>query len=279
MIHGQSSIAVTKNRYCDIIPFDHNRVKLLDTTISGSDYINASYIRSLHPLKTYIAAQGPMRNTIRDFWQMVYEQNCGLIVMLTREVESERVKCDRYWPVNNSRSSNKSSLVFMNGRGVVTLVSEESCLGGDVVVRTFKLSMQDGSKNVERVVKMLHFLGWPDHGVCDSETILKVVELANELNTNSTSPMVVHCSAGVGRTGTFCIIDSLLALLSPHIKDNTSNTIQVSEGEILDIHQDLIVKSFALLRSQRVSMVQTKEQFVLLYEAVARGLLNLCQCN
>ncbi|KAJ3078373.1 protein tyrosine phosphatase, non-receptor type 12, partial [Quaeritorhiza haematococci] len=360
-----------RNRYSDILPFDHNRVRLGHLSPNdGSDYINASYIQAPEGVRSYIVTQGPLPHTAGDFWQMVWEQNSAVVVMLTQEEERGRLKCHRYWPDAVGRGK-----FFPNAGGLeVRLDSEETLTGGEIVLRVMRISRGDKSRRIWQV----HYVGWPDHRVSNPRSVLTVIDLANTLQqradmeyrgllgtpepapidevsamqqqsqnlaagtkrrwskrisatlgfsssssssstttsssssttapvpipsatsssasnilsasptpssspppvfglsrsptnniTNTTAssspasqpstqgagPPVIHCSAGCGRTGTYCAIDTTLSLLS-------------DLGLGGPAHPDLILSTVHHLRSQRVSMVQTLEQFAFVYEAV-----------
>jgi protein tyrosine phosphatase len=240
------------NRYIDILPFDYNRVKL------NNSFINASFMESILGLKQYIVAQGPLPDTVEDFWNMIWEQKCGLIVMLTPLVEKGRVKCHQYWP-------DQTALCF--GELKVSLIKEETLMGEKTIHRTFEV--QVASQTL--VVDMVHFNVWPDHKGSDPSDVLAIVDFANEIYTSRglACPMVVHCSAGVGRTGTFCTIDSVLHFLSKNIPPITPEivpTFLTCEWEQLP--KDIIALTVNHFRHQRISAVQSEDQYILCYEAV-----------
>ncbi|CAJ0762472.1 2217_t:CDS:10 [Entrophospora sp. SA101] len=181
------------NRYSDVLPFNYNRVKLMrKRTGRTDDYINASYIKAPYDVKKYIVTQGPTKNTVEDFWLMVWEQNSRVIVMLTKEQEKNTIKCEKYWP------ELKSPAIYKNSGLKVELEKEH--------------------------VTQLHFVGWPDYGVPESpENILNLIQKTNDLqkehingeahllvnnninvdNDDVIGPIVIHCSAGCGRTDLF----------------------------------------------------------------------------
>ncbi|XP_029290476.1 receptor-type tyrosine-protein phosphatase eta-like isoform X3 [Cottoperca gobio] len=224
-----------KNRYSNVLPYDSSRVKL--SIIHGSpygDYINANCMPGYNSRKEYIAAQGPLASTVSDFWRMIWEQNVQTLVMLTRCNEQGRVKCEQYW--------NNGTKHFENI--TVTTTSEISL--EDWTIRDFDI------KNVKtaetRSVRQFHFTVWPDHGVPQTTELLigfrhLVREHMNQYSRHS--PTVVHCSAGVGRTGTFIAIDSLI--------------FQIERENIVDVYG--IVHD---LRMHRPLMVQTEDQYVFL---------------
>ncbi|XP_052242472.1 tyrosine-protein phosphatase 10D-like [Dreissena polymorpha] len=229
-----------KNRYTNIMPFDHSRVKLraLDD-VEGSDFINANFVPGYTSPRAFIATQGPMQMTFDEFWRMVWEQNVDTIVMLTKLVEKGRIKCDQYWP-------NTNDPVFY-GEVVVSIKSESNL--SDYTLKIFEIKT---SKGASRMVKHFWYLKWPDMGCPeDPKMLLDFVKTVRQ-HTNRpdrTSPTVVHCSAGVGRTGTFIAVDNLLQ----HIRDHDS----------VDIFQ-LVLD----MREHRCNMVQTEDQFVFIYECL-----------
>ncbi|XP_057692294.1 receptor-type tyrosine-protein phosphatase eta isoform X2 [Corythoichthys intestinalis] len=224
-----------KNRYNNVLPYDHSRVKL--SIIHGSpydDYINANYMPGYNSKKEFIAAQGPLAGTVKDFWRMIWEKNVHSLVMLTRCNEQGRVKCEQYW--------HSTSKHFEYIR--VTTTSEIPL--DDWTIRDFDI------KNVKtaetRSVRQFHFTAWPDHGVPETTELLigfrhLVREHMDQYSTNS--PAVVHCSAGVGRTGTFIAIDRLL--------------FQIERENVVDVYG--VVHD---LRMHRPLMVQTEDQYVFL---------------
>lgn len=248
-----------KNRYNNIWPFDHCRVKIKECMKDNDDYINASLLKAPSSERSYIATQGPLPSTFLDFWKVIWEQNSRVIVMLTREFEMGRVKCHRYWPTNEEP-------ILDLGTVMVTFLKEYLPDGGDetVVVRQMKIS--HSSKEPERTVTLIQYTGWPDFGVPETPLeVLKVVQLTNQFNTSpQAGPIVVHCSAGCGRTGAFCVIDTLLA--------------QSRQKRLTTTTADAVFETVSAFREQRLSMVQTLRQYVFCYEALlwdtAIGLAN-----
>ncbi|CAI2169123.1 2558_t:CDS:2 [Funneliformis geosporum] len=251
----------TKNRYNNIWPYDHARVKIGECKEGDCDYVNASYVQAKGCDKRYIATQGPLPATYDDFWKVVWEQNSRVIVMLTKEEEAGRIQCHRYWSDCVVKPCRYGSIELI-------LISEASNNSKDntIITRKFRLSHTDHPEIPAREITQLHFLGWPDFGIPDSPNrILDLIDTANFTqslaaqqceSSNVIGPMIVHCSAGCGRTGAFCTIDSSLSLL---------NNIR-NQG--LDISQDLIQNVVMNFREQRLSMVQTLRQYVFCYEAV-----------
>ncbi|XP_055455299.1 receptor-type tyrosine-protein phosphatase kappa isoform X6 [Psammomys obesus] len=239
-----------KNRYGNIIAYDHSRVILQPVEDDpSSDYINANYIdiwlyrdgyqRPSH----YIATQGPVHETVYDFWRMVWQEQSACIVMVTNLVEVGRVKCYKYWPDDTE----------VYGDFKVTCIEMEPL--AEYVVRTFTLERR--GYNEIREVKQFHFTGWPDHGVPYHATgLLSFIRRVKLSNPPSAGPIVVHCSAGAGRTGCYIVIDIMLDMAE-------------REG-VVDIYN--CVKA---LRSRRINMVQTEEQYIFIHDAI----LEACLCG
>ncbi|XP_041475095.1 receptor-type tyrosine-protein phosphatase delta-like isoform X1 [Lytechinus variegatus] len=220
-----------KNRYINIIAYDHTRVRLKAIDgIEGSDYINASYVNGYQSPDKFIAAQGPKDNTIEDFWRMIWEYDCSTIVMLTKCVEDGKDKCSQYWP-------NKGAIKY--GRFKVKMDSVKET--AEYLIRSLLLS-EDGKESGERTITQFHFLGWPDHGQPDYPSpmmclIKRVRHLTSKMNHRAN--IVVHCSAGVGRTGTYIVIDAMLDMMKHEKQVDVYNFIH-------DIRQqrNTLVQSF-----------------------------------
>uniref|UniRef100_A0A8C8FU58 Receptor-type tyrosine-protein phosphatase C n=1 Tax=Oncorhynchus tshawytscha TaxID=74940 RepID=A0A8C8FU58_ONCTS len=230
-----------KNRYVDILPYDYNRVQLTSGNgETGCDYINASFIDGFKESKKYIAAQGPKEETVGDFWRMVWEQQSSIIVMVTRCEESNRNKCAQYWP------SPEREVEIFEGF-VVKLNREEHC--PDYIIRHLSLTNKR-EKSAEREVTHIQFTSWPDHGVPgEPHLLLKLRRRVNAFKNLFSGPIVIHCSAGVGRTGTYMGIDAMMEGLE-------------AEGRV-DIY-GYVVK----LRRQRCLMVQVEAQYILIHQAL-----------
>lgn len=248
---GQKPENRNKNRYKNILPFDHTRVILRDTDpgIPGSDYINANLISSEEDLgiegKTYIATQGCLPSTLADFWWMVWQENTRVIVMTTKEVERGKNKCGRYWPEEGSSKD--------YGRITVRNISESS--NNDYILREFLVVNDNKDNQSERKIFHYHFTAWPDHGVpSDPGCVLNFLHDVNKRQEDipSAGPVVVHCSAGIGRTGTFIVIDMILDQI---------------KRQGLDCEID-IQRTIQMVRSQRSGMVQTEAQYKFVYLAV-----------
>ncbi|KFV70254.1 Receptor-type tyrosine-protein phosphatase C, partial [Dryobates pubescens] len=230
-----------KNRYIDILPYDHNRVELSEIPgVPGSDYINASYIDGFKEPRKYIAAQGPKDETTDDFWRMIWEQKATIIVMVTRCEEGKRNKCAQYWPSMENGSATYGDII-------VKIKESKTC--PDYIIQ--KLHITNGRERTSgRDVTHIQFTSWPDHGVPeDPHLLLKLRRRVNALSNFFSGPIVVHCSAGVGRTGTYIGIDAMLEGLD-------------AEGRV-DVY-GYVVK----LRRQRCLMVQVESQYILIHQAL-----------
>lgn len=242
---------IDKNRYINILPFDSTRVKLSQKEgMEGSDYINANFVSCEN--RHFICCQAPLDSTIEDFYRMLWEAECKIIVMLTKHVEGGRIKASVYLP-----ETGETPLVC--GDFILSITKEESMNNGVYVVREFTLK-----KNSEvRQLTQFHFLAWPDFGVPDEpkellDMIVQVNKLEKEINTKSSSPTVVHCSAGIGRTGTYIIINSTMELISESIKKDKLKPPPLS-----------IMKSVHSLRGMRGGMVNHIDQYFYCYNAIA----------
>uniref|UniRef100_A0A3B3U521 protein-tyrosine-phosphatase n=1 Tax=Poecilia latipinna TaxID=48699 RepID=A0A3B3U521_9TELE len=231
-----------KNRFTNILPYDWSRVKLNTPTPNNIlDYINANYLPGYSSSKEYIACQGPLPNTVSDFWRMVWEQKVKRIVMVTNCVEAGRTKCEQYWPEDRSPCA--------HGNLIVSKMSEER--ESNWVLREFKVKHAK-----ERTVKHFHFTAWPDHGVPQgTEVLIRFRGLVRKHieSEGSKAPTVVHCSAGVGRTGTIIALDVLLQ--------------QLQQERAVGINS-FVYK----MRQHRSHMVQTESQYVFLHQCIMDSL-------
>uniref|UniRef100_A0A803JPQ8 Receptor-type tyrosine-protein phosphatase C n=1 Tax=Xenopus tropicalis TaxID=8364 RepID=A0A803JPQ8_XENTR len=230
----------SKNRYIDILPYDDNRVVLSGIQGEpGSDYINASYVNGFKEPRKYIAAQGPKDETVYDFWRMVWEQKSTIIVMVTRCEEGNRNKCAQYWPSLEDESATYNEIVLK--------ITEEKIFP-DYITR--KLHINNEKERSERDVTHIQFTVWPDHGVPDDPNLLlKLRRRVNALNNFFSGPIIVHCSAGVGRTGTYVSIDAMLEGLE-------------AEGRV-DVYGYVVQ-----LRRQRCLMVQVESQYIFIHKCL-----------
>ncbi|KAM7041643.1 receptor-type tyrosine-protein phosphatase eta isoform 2-T2 [Acridotheres tristis] len=228
-----------KNRYNNVLPYDISRVKLSNQSSGTGDYINANYMPGYNSKKAFIAAQGPLPNTIEDFWQMIWEKNIYSIVMLTKCVEQARTKCEQYWPDKQPKSF---------GDIIVTMVSE--VVLPEWTIRDFTVEKSNTPES--HMVRQFHFTSWPDHGVPETtDLLINFRHLVHEYNSQNPmdSPTLVHCSAGVGRTGTFIAIDRLIQQMEME-----------SSVDVYGVVYDL--------RMHRPLMVQTEDQYVFLNQCV-----------
>ncbi|XP_063770955.1 receptor-type tyrosine-protein phosphatase S isoform X10 [Pseudophryne corroboree] len=243
--HSNLEVNKPKNRYANVIAYDHSRVILLPVEgILGSDYINANYIDGYRKQNAYIATQGPLPDTFGDFWRMVWEQRSATIVMMTRLEEKSRIKCDQYWPGRGADTYGMIQVTLLDTIELATFC-----------VRTFSLHKNGSSE--KREVRQFQFTAWPDHGVPEYPTpFLAFLRRVKTCNPPDAGPIVVHCSAGVGRTGCFIVIDAMLE--------------RIKHEKTVDIYGHV-----TLMRSQRNYMVQTEDQYSFihdaLFEAVACG--------
>ncbi|XP_076403630.1 receptor-type tyrosine-protein phosphatase C isoform X3 [Peromyscus maniculatus bairdii] len=230
-----------KNRYVDILPYDYNRVELSEINgDAGSTYINASYIDGFKEPRKYIAAQGPRDETVDDFWRMIWEQKATVIVMVTRCEEGNRNKCAEYWPCMEEGTRAYRDVV-------VKITEHKRC--PDYIIQKLNITHKK-EKATGRDVTHIQFTSWPDHGVPeDPHLLLKLRRRVNAFSNFFSGPIVVHCSAGVGRTGTYIGIDAMLEGLE-------------AEGKV-DVY-GYVVK----LRRQRCLMVQVEAQYILIHQAL-----------
>ncbi|XP_062279799.1 protein tyrosine phosphatase receptor type Fa isoform X3 [Scomber scombrus] len=236
--HSNLEVNKPKNRYANVIAYDHSRVILTPVDgVPGSDYINANYIDGYRKQNAYIATQGPLPETLSDFWRMMWEQRTCTIVMMTRLEEKSRVKCDQYWP---SRGTETYGMIQVTMLDTVELATYS--------VRTFALYKNGSSE--KREVRQFQFMAWPDHGVPEYPTpTLAFLRRVKACNPPDAGPMVVHCSAGVGRTGCFIVIEAMLE--------------RMKHEKSVDIYGHV-----TCMRAQRNYMVQTEDQYIFIHEAL-----------
>ncbi|CAL1610485.1 unnamed protein product [Knipowitschia caucasica] len=234
------------NRYRDVSPYDHSRVKLEN---SENDYINASLVTMKEAQRSYILCQGPLRNTCGHFWLMIWEQCTKAVIMLNRLIEKGTEKCAQYWP-----SRKDKEMPFPDTGFVIHLTSEEvqTCY----TIRV--LELQNTKTGESRDIYHFHYTSWPDFGVPESPRsfldFLLLVRQSGSLGPQH-GPSVVHCSAGIGRSGTFALVDTCLVLMSER-PDPSSVDIQ---KVLLD------------MREYRMGLIQTADQLRFSYMAVIEG--------
>ncbi|KAJ8416441.1 hypothetical protein AAFF_G00357290 [Aldrovandia affinis] len=236
--HSNLEVNKPKNRYANVIAYDHSRVLLSAIDgIPGSDYINANYIDGYRKQNAYIATQGSLPETFGDFWRMIWEQRSANIVMMTKLEERSRVKCDQYWPTRGTETYGLIQVTLLDTVELATYC-----------VRTFALYKNGSSE--KREVRQFQFTAWPDHGVPEHPTpFLAFLRRVKACNPPDAGPMVVHCSAGVGRTGCFIVIDAMLE--------------RIKHEKTVDIYGHV-----TLMRAQRNYMVQTEDQYIFIHDAL-----------
>eukprot|EP00064_Thunnus_orientalis_P015749 superscaffoldBa00002984_g15808 len=269
--HSNLEVNKPKNRYANVIAYDHTRVILAPIEVSsfagilGSDYINANYIDGYRKQNAYIATQGPLAETFGDFWRMVWEQRAASVVMMTRLEEKSRIKCDQYWPSRGTDTYGTIQVTLLDTMELATFC-----------VRTF--SLHRGGSSERREVRQFQFTAWPDHGVPEYPTpFLNFLRRVKACNPPDAGPIIAHCrytgklkniknltlpvvtysptlssssiSAGVGRTGCFIVIDAMLE--------------RIRHERTVDIYGHV-----TLMRSQRNYMVQTEDQYSFIHEAL-----------
>nr|KAF6458387.1 protein tyrosine phosphatase non-receptor type 20 [Rousettus aegyptiacus] len=226
--------------------YDSTRVPLGE----NKDYINANYIRIINAGEEYfyIATQGPLPSTTDDFWQMVLENNANIIVMITREIEDRIIKCHHYWPISMKEPLElRNCLIFLENYQILQYF----------IIRIFQVVKK--STGSRHIVKQLQFTNWPDHGTPASvDGFIKFVRYVRK--SHLTGPIIVHCSAGVGRTGVFLCVDVVFSAIEKNFSFNIKNIV-------------------AQMREQRYGMIQTKEQYCFCYKIVLEVLQKIVTFN
>ncbi|XP_078495878.1 receptor-type tyrosine-protein phosphatase T-like [Ciona intestinalis] len=239
--HAENPDHKKKNRYKNILPYDTTRVKLKETA-DNSDYINANYIDGYSQERKFIATQGPLDRTTGDFWRMVWEQECLVIVMLTNPVESGKTKCAKYWPDQGKRCT-------YDGYTVETVTEVDY---GSYIVRT--INIEESNNEYATALKQIqhfHYIAWPDHGVpLITSSIIQMQKNVNaEANSENAAPIIVHCSAGAGRTGAYIGFDILLDEMKSRNRVNVFRTV-------------------LNMRKQRMDMVQNMKQYIFIHKLI-----------
>ncbi|XP_019744016.1 tyrosine-protein phosphatase non-receptor type 1 [Hippocampus comes] len=236
----------SRNRYRDVSPFDHSRICLQQ---SANNYINASLITVEEAQRNYILTQGPLPNTCGHFWEMVWEQRSRGVVMLNRVIEKGSVKCAQYWP-----HGQEGEALFQDTNFKVSLLSQDT--KSYYTVR--RLQLENLSTLEAREVFHFHYTTWPDFGVPESPAsflhfLFKVRE-SGCMNSDR-GPVVVHCSAGIGRSGTFCLVDTCLLLMCVR---NDPSSVRI---------RDVLLE----MRRHRMGLIQTADQLRFSYLAIIEG--------
>ncbi|XP_012286933.1 tyrosine-protein phosphatase non-receptor type 2 isoform X2 [Orussus abietinus] len=243
------------NRYRDVAPYDHTRITLRK---GPCDYINANLVQMERAHRKYILTQGPLSSTAGHFWLMVWEQNSKAVLMLNKVIEKNQVKCHQYWPLEGSSDH---TMMFPDvGLKVENISKTES---PHYTRRTLRLT--DVESGESREILHFHYTTWPDFGVPQSPTaflqFLTDVRQSGALN-QGIGPPVVHCSAGIGRSGTFCLVDTCLVL----IEENGLNSVNV---------RDVLME----MRQSRMGLIQTPDQLQFSYAAIIEGAKQLPSNN
>ncbi|XP_033637087.1 receptor-type tyrosine-protein phosphatase epsilon-like [Asterias rubens] len=233
-----------KNRYVNVLPYDYSRVVLEQLPDEPfSDYINASYMDGFNEPNAYIACQGPTNASIDDMWRMVWQQNSATMVMLTNLEEGNKIKCEKYWPDQTAVYGN----IIVNGN------MEEK--HDHYVIRDFLVACKS-QERCSRNVRQYHFCTWPDMGLPDDPSVVvNFIQLIKEYNPKKAGPMIVHCSAGIGRTGVFIVLHSMFEKAK-------------IEGRV-DIWNFVCA-----MRDQRLHMIQTAVQYEFLFDVLHETILS-----
>jgi len=224
---------------------------LKSTDVEGSDYINANWLSAIIPGKNrvYIGAQGPLATTLNDWWRMIWENNVSVVIMLTRDIEGGKAKCVKYWPEMDSPNTQDQFVISC----------EDIDKQDEIIIRKSKLRNKD--TNEEKKVNLIQYIAWPDNGIPESsKAFLEIVKMADEMNP-SKGPILVHCSAGIGRTGTFIMLHSILAWLRYQQEQNPGKELRVCLPKIL-----------LKFRNERNGLVQTAQQYEFIFIALREAL-------
>ncbi|MCL4124218.1 UNVERIFIED_CONTAM: hypothetical protein GTU68_058884, partial [Idotea baltica] len=247
------------NRYKDVLPYDHSRIVLQGC---NTDYVNASLVEIESVGRKYILSQGPLSQTTPHFWLLIWQQKTKGIVMLNKIMEKNQIKCHQYWPLGEKRGG-ESSTEFPSVNLKVELLNESN--RSHYIYRTLRLS--NTSTNESREIIHFHYTTWSDFGVPQSPDaffkFLSVVR-ASQCLESQFGPAVIHCSAGIGRSGTFCLVDSILLMLDKGLCSTKS-------GKVLEVLLDM--------RKYRMGLIQTSDQLRFSYQAIIYGAQRLNETN
>ncbi|XP_020897721.1 tyrosine-protein phosphatase non-receptor type 1 isoform X2 [Exaiptasia diaphana] len=238
------------NRYRDVLPYDHSRI-ILNAEDGGTDYINANLVEVPSLGRRYILCQGPLKHTSAHFWQMVWEQNTKAVIMLNRVIEKNQIKCYQYWPCGEA-VGHTNVLEFGNYR--ITYIDEN--MSEFFTVKT--LELYNIKKDEKRTIYHFHYLHWPDFGVPSSPaTFLSFLFEARNTGvlSNDVGPAVIHCSAGIGRSGTYVMVDCILKEVE---KTKDLNGVDIK-------------KTLLEIRTYRLGLIQTPDQLRFTYAAILEG--------
>jgi len=264
LIPHETGVTSHLNRYCDILPYKHSAVSLDHKLKDEKDYINANYIPGpFGEDKLFVACQGPKSNTVKDFWRMVRQENILHIIMLCRLTEGGRTKCEKYWPGADESLKFEDIHLEVKSKG-------EKAITDNLVERDFSLIDLSSNETISEV-KQVQYTGWPDHGIPEKDQfddfdklVQNTMEVYNTIKAeDSQKKMLLHCSAGIGRTGTLLSIVHMLA--------------QLNEKEKAEVKPEK-VSVFSVvrkLREHRFHLVQTDVQYYFIFEYLATHLKKL----
>jgi len=250
--HDHTTIEASKpenrhlNRYRDVYPYDHSRIVIWDC--DDTDYINASLVQVPKANRKYILAQGPLPSTVGHFWMAVWQRKCKAVLMLNKIIEKGQIKCHQYWPINVGDTLEMPNVYL-------SLTHEDSKTGQHFTVRTFKLT--NLKTNESREILHFHYTNWPDFCIPQSpDSFLEFLHAVRDSGSldEDVGPAVVHCSAGIGRSGTFCLVDTCLVLLA-------------NDGPESVCVKDILLE----LRNYRMGLIQTVDQLKFSYMAIVEG--------